>query len=932
MSSENYNKLGRAIKVSMQVKYILVIGTTLTAVAFAVSLFLTSTSGSSEVSISAPVRMEHIGATGAEQDRYYVQPRARFPLIAFAVSLRPGVSYRLCLPKVMASGRSSVVVDIAGTGYDSARQEHSFNVSASRRTVSLCFDFDSENPPSDTALRVMPDGRSRVSFGTPVLYEVKSPRLERSLHLAGLAGLVLVLAGVSGLLLGWVRSSLLPVQGRARVAMWSVAYVLAFELIFVCTMWMAFSSPFPWVFSDEYSYAWLAKHGGDIAEAARVGLVSTLAHSFLYFYVYGAAFFHHADSYVLNKVINLAFWFCAGGAAYFAALRFLTTSQSALFSICVLVSPWVVYTRVFMPETMYYFGFWMSVAAYVWLWKPGIPRGELVLGVLLGALTLVKSHAMFMLPGFVIGSVVGHLLSAEVERFRVVKAGCAAMVLLLGWILSKVLLTSALADGSLNQLAGGYGGEMVRAAMLLSEPLQSLVKVLNVFSRHVGIAVIASGGALVFVLPVVVQSVRRVCGTRPFDSDDARDMVLIVSSAVIAVTLLLITAIYTVSIGHAGGFESVERTHTRYYGFVLPFILLAGMCAVRHMEGVFDSKRLRFILIVVAGGLGACALLVDPASLYANDGPDALVFADPVLRFLVVPLFCAFLAWLFKPGLRHLPEMLGVWVVVMGLANACLYVTRYYEMTSVASPTDAIGGTARNLILESERDDGVILAPDNSIDLYRLMFYLNAKSPVQIKANCSAAAAAARNDGRKWLIAFGYDGRCTESVSSFKLSDKVWLYRFDTGVNAVQVKPELGERAAEGVLVFGKSDAISLKNANSPEAWGVWLPPDASFEFSPPVSGVVTVELTASGFGPNIGKEITAVLGDSIRKFTLTAAPKTYVLKFESSQAASTLRFVGLVGLSPKAAEVSGGKRVLSMGVAGLVVNLRPESGKEVGK
>ncbi|WP_310612684.1 hypothetical protein, partial [Acinetobacter baumannii] len=54
------------------------------------------------------------------------------------------------------------------------------------------------------------------------------------------------------------------------------------------------------------------------------------------------------------------------------------------------------------PETAYYFGFcvlsWVALARSSWSW----PRWSLALGVVLGLMSLIKVHALFLAPPLVL--------------------------------------------------------------------------------------------------------------------------------------------------------------------------------------------------------------------------------------------------------------------------------------------------------------------------------------------------------------------------------------------------------------------------------------------------------------------------------------------------------------------------------------------------
>ncbi len=857
---------------------------------------------------------------------YRVLQEVSFPTQGFLVTLLPKTYYRVCLPISRASAATSVVVDVAGRGYDNAEQEHRFSVEKSFSLKDYCFIFDSETPPVDTGLRVMFDGVGGIipgalEFSKPRLEVVSLPELALALKLVSLLSITFV-----SLLSVWMGAKAFVLErpqisgGKLIVgALWLLAPTV------VCVaLWAAFSSTTPWVFGDEYTYAWLSKHGGDLVGAAKVGLVSTIAHSFVYFRVYGIAFMQHADPYVVVKAINVFFWLGSAGVAYIAARRVLPSIHSAVFAVCVISGPWMIYTRVFMPEVMYYFGFWCCVAIFLWLWKTGSLRGELALGLALGCLSLVKSHALFLLPGFAIGAMAGHAFSGRADkRLRALMVIFSGVALSLSWYLSKLLLTyffgHATAGGG---LAGGYGGELDRIASVFSGQ-QRLLSVLEVLVRHAGISVIATGGALAVAGAWVIRKIRTTSiSGQSMAPEELLGVVVMVSALVSLAVLLSITALFTVSVAGLGPAESVTRTHTRYYGFILPFVLLAGMCAAKHIESSECSRGLlNRVLWGVCVLFGFGALLVQASWLNANDGPDALLYSIPVLGWIAVSSYVIVTGVYCWGSARIGVLVIGAWGVFIGLANVGVYAYRYYEMTSVVSAGEAVGVAAAFHVRESERDEGLVLTKDVPIDLYRLMFHLNGRSPVQIESDCRAAMLKAKGEGRRWVITYGYSEECAQGYRFDLLGKNVKLYRL-SGMTELPISPEArpvgGANSHE--WVFGKSTQIRLVSAHAAESWGVWIPPEGYFELAQPVDGRVTVVLHAHGFGPNVGRKITAVLGARKQTFVLSDRPEKHVLNFTNISRASSLKFEGLEGKSPKEAGKGEDSRILAMGIVGATV------------
>jgi len=107
------------------------------------------------------------------------------------------------------------------------------------------------------------------------------------------------------------------------------------------------------------------------------------------------------------------------------------------------------------------------------------------------------------------------------------------------------------------------------------------------------------------------------------------------------------------------------------------------------------------------------------------------------------------------------------------------------------------------------------------------------------------------------------------------------------------------------------------------EQEGTWSSGDVVFlEFSRPLPEKFIVHLVAHAFGPNIGKEFKAHVGDSVIRFTLTASPEERVLKFNNSKRSRTIKIDIPSPTSPKELGLSTDDRRL--GIAFTVLRIVP--------
>ncbi len=838
---------------------------------------------------------------------YATDPEAAFRLLAFPVSLQSHTRYRACVPVKRAAEQARLVVDFHGPGYDDAAQETRFDVGPTRRARQYCFDFDSAAPPADVVFRVMQDAGPSVEIGTPTLGPATLPAWMSRVDRVALTAAAALLVFACFL---WLTQRIIKAPEHRSTGLGADALMaVALVAVSAYALAVAYSSAVPWVFIDEYSYAWLAKHDGDLALAARVGIVSTLAQSFLYFKVYGLAFASPLASAELAKALNVIFWLGAGAAAYIAAQRLLSRPLAAGFALVVLLSPWIIYVRVFMPEAMYVFVFWVCVAAFLWTWRSTDPRGEALLGAGLGALALVKSHAVLLLPGFLLG-VAAALMIAGPPYLRTVVSICSrAGVLVIAYFGTKLLLTFLLTGSATGSALGGYGGEVARVSNLLSEPAHAATQVGMVLLRHAGIVVLMVGAALLAALTILSNSFSQLAA--PPEPKQQMTVLVAASALGLLASLMLITALFTVAVAGAGPHESILRTHTRYYGFLLPFVLLAGMAASRCMCEEQERRRRGLPIAIALALLSAGWLLMDPTALHANDGPDALAarlrWLGIALQIVVVSLLFALVYTSFRGG----PQWIGASTLVYVLASNFVYWSVYYAPTSQAAPEDLAGRHFRLLVAEALSDRGVIVASENSVPLQRLLYYVNASSPVRLRADGKLLP----EDyvSKAWVLTYGVS-HAVNGMRPVHLGGKATLLLpLDSSLTPVAEPAEAG--ALRSRFELGPGGGIVPNGAHAPEVWGMWLPPTATLRFDEPLAGNVRTELWLRGYGPNAGRTITAVLGDARNSFEVPRELSKVELNFSDVKLGMELRFEGLVGVSPRSLGESADERELALGL-----------------
>ena len=172
------------------------------------------------------------------------------------------------------------------------------------------------------------------------------------------------------------------------------------SLAVVCLIWfivLSFSvslTPYAFVV-DETGYLSPTLYGWDAESIQRWSIVTPYP-SYLYFWIY--SFLPH-DSFNANKILNAAFIVATAVPIFAIARRFLTIPVAAAFTVVVILSPITSFARYVMPESLYFFGFWMVVLVVISALKKSALLSAIAGGALIGALSLIKPHALALTLG-----------------------------------------------------------------------------------------------------------------------------------------------------------------------------------------------------------------------------------------------------------------------------------------------------------------------------------------------------------------------------------------------------------------------------------------------------------------------------------------------------------------------------------------------------
>ena len=179
-----------------------------------------------------------------------------------------------------------------------------------------------------------------------------------------------------------------------------------------------------------------------------------------------------------------------------------------------------------------------------------------------------------------------------------------------------------------------------------------------------------------------------------------------------------------------------------------------------------------------------------------------------------------------------------------------------------------------------------------------------------------------------WNFAFPNRADYDERVMTYAFNHHITgLCRLDLeSKHWTQVEVKLPkQRRQVATVTFNRSpqppDIREIKGLSAVEPWGAWSDgKQVSIEFAQPLPEHVYIRLTGQAFGPNVGKEFIARVGDSTARFTLMANSDSTILEFENPKKSNTLIIEVPVPTSPKMLAQGTDPRMLGVGLMELVI------------
>ncbi len=620
----------------------------------------------------------------------------------------------------------------------------------------------------------------------------------------------------------------------------------------------------PVIFADELYYSQMSR---------LQPLGEALVPSYLYLWMFSASNACGAGFLDCVRVGNALLFVGAGPFIYQIARRFTAPIAAIAVTLLSLLAPFNLYTAFFMPEASYYFGFivlsWLLLTRTAW--RPAALA--LAAGVVLGMMSLVKVHALFLLPGLCLFQVGAAWLRAPEGRW--LRTGLAGALVLTGATLAVRLGLGYLLAG---EAALGLFGKFYATAAASGSGSSPLALAAPAFINGRGhlmaLAILMPLPMAVLLLALLSGAARRAAGAE-FNRLALYSILALGSAAGLTVA-------YTASIAGVGP-QEVLRLHLRYYSFTFPLLLVVAAAVARHDRHA-PRMRLLAAALVDAAVVAAVALLPRYA-INPIDGPE---IAALDLRawggWAVAVLACAVLG-LWALGQRMAAPLFLFAALPLTLALGGAVTSNYLAQVVNDWVADRAGKVARDHVPAHERHL-VTVAGDSVVDIMRAQFHVDARDIGMLELPAGAPIERYQLPVRQpWLLVVGRHA-LPEGLRPVVQADDHALVRLapDTRLLA---------SAALSADYGGASLLAAAEGMSVVEPWGRWSDGErVVLHFSRPLPPRLDVILKARAYAANTGLPFTMRVGQESHPFRLAGSFQEIHLRFATDGLQRSLEVV----------------------------------------
>lgn len=648
----------------------------------------------------------------------------------------------------------------------------------------------------------------------------------------------------------------------------------------------------PVVFADEWYYSKFSR---------LVPLSESILPSYLYLWIMRPTSACGIGFLDCARIINALAFVGAAPFIYLAARAFTGVKLAVCVAVIATMLPAGSFTAYFMPESVYYFGFWVLSWYALTRCAQNRMADALVLGAMLGVLSLIKVHALFLLPALCIYLV--HVDLSDEDRPRsILHALLVAAAAVIAALATKLGLGYLLAGKEGLGLFGSFYSATADTAKPSS--IETLLNPLFINGRgHMMTLAVLFAFPLALVGRTVVSAVLRRSATP--GGNRLHVFTFLMLGSAIGVTVL-----YTASIVKFGPNE-VFRLHMRYYDFAFPLLLIVAANAITEVRANVLPK----FTWVLAAGFGILILLAPfklPLYVLGHvDGPEIVSLVQ--LRFALYGIAALGLAILVLWGLnKKIAPVLFLFVLTPGIlvvAEARLGTQMHYFVTD--TEYDAAGKFARDNIPAAERGSVTVIGTYVG-HLMRVLFYIDNKDAnfVDVPEGAALRKEQIPTD-KRWVIVVN-PHPLPEGMPVVAQTREYTVLKF-------ALPRTVGKTSMNGPLsgLIDRAEGLS-----GVEPMGRWSDAkQVTLHAAQALPKQFSLVLHAAAFGPNLDQPFIVKVGSVSREMRLGPTAADITLEFDTDGSATEIVIEVPKPTSPRSLGQSEDSRLLGIMLGSVTVN-----------
>lgn len=685
-------------------------------------------------------------------------------------------------------------------------------------------------------------------------------------------------------------------SGKPRTFLIGFALAAAFLLIFRSL------GLYPGVMGDEYIHS----------ISSRLLPYNVMSYpEYLYYSIYRSTRICGDGFLECARVLNVIFFVSSAPFIYLVSKKVTDTRTSLLISLLSILGPINSYTAYFMPESLFFLFFWIftwlilsiSIENEVWKW--------LSAGLFFGLTSLVKPHALFLLPSLAVFFVFQKQSDQNTSGILSRKRFKLYAVFFASAIAAKFLISFILAGKAGLTFFGFYESQSPTGRHLNDYISISKLFLENIKGHLLGLSLLFSVPVAQILLSSTFSLQRR---SDQGSSINAMNLTLYALS--IFVFIIPIAALYTGSIAYAyPETQSNLRLHMRYYNFAFPLLLIVGASQIP-WENIRSSLKRRAIIAVPVGTAILYAVItgLKPYTPTFIDSPELHgIIANKTILYILSGLsLLALLLWVYS--LQKGARLFLYFLMPLTVAFSGFYINQDLRQSSLI-PREFLAydvGIMTKQYLQSEELPKLHVVGSEILKLYGASFYLD-NSSFELIPKDSKYDLLTLPTGKEWVLIFGNHSLSTNNDLFQLPMNNATLVHVP---NSDTIEIDFNRASWPGIL----SKVQGLGHANG---WGRWSSGNVvTLEFIQPLPDKFSIHFLAYSYGPNIQEDRDYIIhiGDSKVKFRLSEAPEEKVFEFSNPTQAKTMRIDVPLTMLPQESGSMGQDERIGMALMKLVI------------